>query len=110
MFTNQDFIAIEQHGISQEALQRQIAVIAHTKQVELLRPVLKNDGLLVLSEEEIAQKEKNYAQQTGSKQIVKFVPASGAASRMFKSLFNFLNNDDFSAPVEEVACHLSSFA
>ncbi len=110
MFTNQDYIAIEQHGISQETLQRQIAVIAHTKQVELLRPVLKNDGLLVLSEEEVAQKEKNYAQQMGSRQIVKFVPASGAASRMFKSLFNFLNNDDFSAPVKEVACNLSSFA
>ncbi|MBO4739511.1 MAG: DUF4301 family protein [Bacteroidales bacterium] len=110
MFTNQDLIAIEQHGITKEALQRQIAVIAHTKQVELLRPVLKNDGLLVLSEDELARKEENYARQTESKRIVKFVPASGAASRMFKSLFNFLNNNDFSAPVEEVAGNLSSFA
>ena len=30
---------------------------------------------------------------TGDKKIVKFVPASGAASRMFKDMFAFLNGD-----------------
>ncbi len=110
MFTNQDFIAIEQHGIHQEALQRQVSVVSQPQQVELLRPVTKNDGLLVLTKEEIVEKEKKYSQQIDSKCVVKFVPASGAASRMFKDLFNFLNNNDLSDSVKEVIENLTQFA
>ena len=33
------------------------------------------------------------AYKAGGKRIVKFVPASGAASRMFKDMFAFLNGD-----------------
>ena len=53
----------------------------------------------------------NYAKS--GKKVVKFVPASGAASRMFKGLFGFLNADyDVPATDEEKAffAHIKSFA
>ncbi|MDR1678598.1 MAG: DUF4301 family protein [Prevotellaceae bacterium] len=52
------------------------------------------DGILRLGEAEIVHYEgvwKNYL--ASNKEIIKFVPASGAASRMFKDLFEFLAAD-----------------
>ena len=39
--------------------------------------------------------------QTSGHKVVKFVPASGAASRMFKDLFAFLNNGSNDEPVSD---------
>ena len=51
-------------------------------------------GVIALSENEIAHLIKNYDARAKEKNIVKFVPASGAASRMFKLLFSFLEIAD----------------
>lgn len=51
------------------------------------------NGIKVFSDTEIKYYQDTYPTKIGLKKIVKFVPASGAASRMFKDLFSFLEGD-----------------
>jgi hypothetical protein len=48
------------------------------------------DGIMILGQKEISKLVQDYDKKSSRMQIVKFVPASGAASRMFKLLFSFL--------------------
>ncbi|GHB29006.1 DUF4301 family protein [Mongoliitalea lutea] len=51
------------------------------------------NGVLQVSEENLVALQESYASKISSRVIVKFVPASGAASRMFKDLYSFLDGD-----------------
>lgn len=51
------------------------------------------NGIKVLTDPEIQHFQETYPVNAAGKTIVKFVPASGAASRMFKDLFSFLEAD-----------------
>ncbi len=48
-----------------------------------------NGGIHVLDDKEIARYERQYRVLGRDKKILKFVPASGAATRMFKDLYSF---------------------
>ncbi len=62
--------------------------------VSLDRPATINDGILKLSEEQINQKTLFFDKNKDQYDIQKFVPASGAASRMFQFLSKFLSEFD----------------
>ncbi|MDO9554647.1 DUF4301 family protein [Rhodonellum sp.] len=51
------------------------------------------NGIKSLTDSEIKHFQDRYPAKAAGKAIVKFVPASGAASRMFKDLFSFLEGD-----------------
>ncbi|MBS9522428.1 DUF4301 family protein [Litoribacter alkaliphilus] len=51
------------------------------------------NGIRKFNEDEIKRYGKQFDQLVQEKDILKFVPASGAASRMFKDLFAFLDGD-----------------
>ncbi|KEO72929.1 DUF4301 family protein [Anditalea andensis] len=51
------------------------------------------NGIKEFSEEELNEYTRQYSEKASSKKIIKFIPASGAASRMFKDLFAFLEGD-----------------
>jgi len=55
------------------------------------RPATIDDGILRLDEDQVAELEAEYPYAIEGKKIEKFVPASGAASRMFKDLYALLN-------------------
>ena len=57
------------------------------------RPATVDDGILRLDEEEVAALEAEYPYAIEGKKIEKFVPASGAASRMLKDLYALLNEN-----------------
>ena len=48
-----------------------------------------NNGIHVLSDKEISRYERLYGSLGRGKKVLKFVPASGAATRMFKDLYSF---------------------
>ena len=52
------------------------------------------DGIKQLSEEKLADYLSIYEEEAPQKRVVKFVPASGAASRMFKDLYAFLESEE----------------
>jgi hypothetical protein len=53
-------------------------------------PAAIGDGIRVLDEKTLETALGTYKELSPQKSIIKFVPASGAASRMFKDLFGFL--------------------
>jgi len=60
--------------------------------MKLDRAATVGDGIKQLSETDIKKSIHFYENSQRDIKIIKFVPASGAASRMFKSLFSFLNS------------------
>jgi len=58
------------------------------------RPASVGDGIIKLTATELTKYTALYDDEVRSKSVVKFVPASGAASRMFKALFAFVEDGD----------------
>ena len=95
MFSNQDLTQIAQRGITPEAIEHQLT------QIKEGFPFLKIEAAAAVGNgifsPNSAQVEKYVndwsAYLSDQHTIVKFVPASGAASRMFKNLFAFLSAD-----------------
>lgn len=90
MFTAQDLAQINSRGIDLRTVERQIN---HFRTgfpfIVLDRPATVGDGLLSYSEAEIDEYINYFSRHAPTMRVVKFVPASGAASRMFKHLFEF---------------------
>jgi len=60
--------------------------------MKLDRPATVGDGIRQLSDKDLKRAIHFYENSQEDLRIIKFVPASGAASRMFKSLFAFMNS------------------
>ena len=60
--------------------------------LKLIRPCTKGDGIRIIDEEEYNELISEFQLAVDDDRITKFVPASGAASRMFKTLQSVLIN------------------
>ena len=92
--TPQDKELLAQKGISEQQIMAQLASFKTGFPYLHLSAAasVANGGIYVpTSEEEDAYQKAWQAYANDEKVIVKFVPASGAASRMFKNLFAFLD-------------------
>ncbi|SEG44400.1 DUF4301 family protein [Algoriphagus boritolerans] len=81
--------------------------------LKITAPATPGNGIKVLTETELAHFTQNYSEKASKIDVVKFVPASGAASRMFKDLFTFLEGDgdlSKSAFVQKFISNLPKFA
>lgn len=78
------------HGLGEERALAQLAAFrAGRKYAALDRPCTLGDGILALSPAECESAAHAYAAAAAQGRFLSFVPASGAASRMFKSLAAF---------------------
>ena len=95
MFRDEDLQLLEQKGITPEQAQAQLARFATGfPYLKILDVARTGHGITALSEEEqqaAVDRWKKYLADGG--EVCKFVPASGAASRMFKALFEFVDGD-----------------
>ncbi|SDK87723.1 protein of unknown function [Salinimicrobium catena] len=94
-FNNKDLKQIKQKGISPEKVEQQIAIFERGNVVVNIREAatLRN-GILAISEEEKEDLVGIYENKKEELDILKFVPASGAATRMFKAFYQFLEEYD----------------
>jgi hypothetical protein len=94
-FSSLDFAQIQEHGISLQNIHNQFCFFKNgiSKSV-LVKPATVSNGILKLSENDFQQKADFFDANKSNFKLVKFVPASGAASRMFKFLGEFLNDFD----------------
>ncbi|MFT5861834.1 MAG: hypothetical protein ACI828_000479 [Flavobacteriales bacterium] len=100
-FTPQDIIQLEGIGILPEAVTQQLAVFkAGIPYVHLLEPATIGHGIFKYSKEEEDQFIALYEGHKTALNILKFTPASGAATRMFKFLFEFL--EDYNPQKESI--------
>ncbi|SHF73209.1 nicotinamide-nucleotide adenylyltransferase, NadR type [Flavobacterium fluvii] len=94
-FSSSDFVQIYEHGISLENIQKQLTIFKKgISKTVLVEAAKVSNGILKLSENDFQQKAAFFDANKSSLKLKKFVPASGAASRMFKFLSEFLNNFD----------------
>jgi hypothetical protein len=92
MLTNTDLKQIEKLGISRETIDWQLSVFKKGPiYIQLDREAKPGDGILRMDDNETAKLIRLYDMH-GSKSKIKFVPASGAATRMFKTLFDYLES------------------
>ena len=90
MFTQTDIDQITKHGLTFEKIQLQIENFRKGfPPLNLDSRAEINDGIIEFREEEIEKLVKEYDHLIVDKTLMKFVPASGAASRMFKTLQAF---------------------
>jgi hypothetical protein len=96
MLTKEDKKILSEKGIDEKSIEYQLSLFQKgTPYMKLERPAIVNDGILKFAEYEIDNFIKiydNYLRESDRK-IVKFVPASGAATRMFKEFFACLNSN-----------------
>jgi len=90
MFSDKDSEQIRERGMTIEALERQINhFIKGFPFISLDRPATTVDGIVCFGEDEKKKFISCFEQSIEGLEVVKFVPASGAASRMFRHLFGF---------------------
>jgi hypothetical protein len=88
MFTELQERQLSERGISLEQARSQIMVFCRgISAVRLIRPAIPDDGIEVFSENSIDHYIELFKTEKYNYSCLKFVPASGAASRMFKQLF-----------------------
>ncbi len=93
MFSDSDQKQIISRGSTIDQVEQQIENFkSGFPPLKLEKPATENNGILILNQEKIGKYVESYESRLGSSSVVKFVPASGAASRMFKTLFAFVEN------------------
>jgi len=94
-FSPEDIDLLKNKGITQEEVEEHIIFFKKGFPfLEIINIATIEKGITVLSEELLEKYVTDWDNYTVSDAVIlKFVPASGAASRMFKDLFEFLDSD-----------------
>ena len=94
-FSSHDFVQMYNHGITLENIENQISIFKKGVAKTILdRAATINDGIIKLSDLDWQHYIDLFETEKSNHKLCKFVPASGAASRMFKFLLEFINNYD----------------
>jgi hypothetical protein len=94
-FSEGDLKQLFSKGISKEKILEQLQIFEEgIPYIKLDRPAIAKDGILKFTKAQKNKLVKRYDDRRESYKLLKFVPASGAASRMFKNLFGFLESFD----------------
>ena len=80
--------------------------------LSLVAPATPARGIQVWSESQVKDYQSYFEKRASELDLVKFVPASGAASRMFKDLFSFLDTagDQLDGSTQKFITQLHQFA
>lgn len=115
MITEQQKEQIINRGMNMETVEEQIRNFENGFPfLDIKAAATIGNGIKSLTDQELSNYVATYERLSPNQHIVKFVPASGAASRMFKDLYSFLESektdlseDDFTRDFFE---NLSSFS
>ena len=111
MFTPEDLQQIADHGLTAEAVERQIENFRHGFPfLSVVRAASPGDGVKILTDKEADEAAARYDRAADRLAVVKFVPASGAATRMFKELFEFVNEGKRGKGIDTLLDNIGHFA
>ena len=112
MFTPSDLAQLEARGISVEKAEKQLQSFATGfPELDIVSAASAGNGVLCPTEEEIDAYVKAWQDYLDEGHtVLKFVPASGAASRMFKDLFEFLETGEKTTFIEKFLAEKDRFA
>ncbi len=111
MFSEKDIEQIRRHGLSVEQVEQQIENFRRGfPSLPVVGAASPQDGITVLSPDEVAAAVESYERRADGLSVVKFVPASGAATRMFKELFEFVNDGKRGKGIDTLLENIEKFA
>jgi hypothetical protein len=111
MLTEIDLKQLSERNIAENQVIQQVAQLKRgTQFVQLMRPATLGDGILRLDEETVNMMTAVFDADKEFYQFTKFVPASGAASRMFKDLFAFTESGEETKFTDIFFAHIHNFA
>lgn len=109
MFSSNDQQQLHNLGITQEQVKQQIKDFHKGFPfLPVVAPAVAGKGITQISQEEQEELIGLFDQWGGTR--LKFVPASGAATRMFKSLYEYRDTENVSADTDVFFNRLKSFA
>lgn len=101
-----DLDQIRSKGVDPEQIERQLGYFRKGfPYMKLIEPATIGNGIRLIEQDELDGLIEAFDQRKKDYDIIKFVPASGAASRMFKHLFEF--SQSFQGSPEEIATVMS---
>lgn len=93
MLSKKDLSQIKERGMSKEQVEEQVERFKKGfPNINIVKPATSKEGIKVLSEKREHENIRIYNKMPRRTKKVKFVPASGAASRMFKKLYQIMEN------------------
>ncbi|MCC8019412.1 MAG: DUF4301 family protein [Rikenellaceae bacterium] len=111
MFSEKDKEQIVSHGLTVEKAEKQIAdFIDGFGYLPVEAAAAVGSGIMRPSESEALRYRHAYDTAADDLSVVKFVPASGAATRMFKDLFTFAADGVPNSASEKTVANLDKFA
>ena len=94
-FTQKDIETLSKKGITEEQVHQQIALFKQgLPYIDLRDPAIIGHGIYAYTEEEQNTFVSFFETHKEALDLLKFTPASGAATRMFKFLFQFIEDYD----------------
>ncbi|MFZ6051983.1 DUF4301 family protein [Halocola ammonii] len=91
-WTENDVAQISKRGIELKDVERQLEKIkSGPKELQIERACTPGDGIRIFNADEVEGKIERFENRDSGVEVAKFVPASGAASRMFRHLHEFQN-------------------
>ena len=104
-FNQTDILHIEEKGLTTNEVEQQIQIFKRGNiKVNIQEAAIVGNGISKVDENEKKELISYYDSRKDQYDLMKFVPASGAATRMFKALHNF--NDEFDPETMELRDYL----
>ncbi|PKA82692.1 uncharacterized protein DUF4301 [Ulvibacter sp. MAR_2010_11] len=101
MLTKKDLQQIENHGLSVDSIVKQLETFARgIPYIQVITAASVGNGIEVIPEKSGEKLIELYEKKKNKLEVVKFVPASGAATRMFQFLHQFL--EEYNPEIEKV--------
>lgn len=111
MFIEKDLDKIKVRGANLETIQQQIENFKKGfPYLNVIKAATIGDGIIALSDSQAGKYAKYFDSRAPKLKLLKFVPASGAATRMFKSLFSAKDEGKLDKSVNEFLERLKDFA
>ena len=94
IFSDKDVKQIKNHGLTLDSVNQQVEIFnAGITPLNIVKPATTGDGVIQCSDSDCQKYAALYEEYAKTHRVVKFVPASGAATRMFKDLFDFMSTN-----------------
>ena len=111
MFTQKDLAQLTSRNIEPARVEEQLeAFRTGFPYLTIDRAAVVADGIVKLDPEKAVELAAMYGKSVCRLTVEKFVPASGAASRMFKDLYEYVGENKASTMIETVLSGLEKFA
>lgn len=110
-FTSEELEFFKTKGINQETVESQVESFKKGFPfMKLTKPATPGDGIIVFDDHTLRLEAEYFDQKRDSIDAIKFVPASGAASRMFKAVYEFIENPRPDSPIIDQLLQWEKFA